>query len=189
MKICCVPTEKLPARWISNTCSLPEDFFAQVRGEDLSWIERREAEINSAYKQLIPYAVFQNPEGLLLCYPRQGGEKRLHGLFSCGIGGHVDQGDQGADIFETISRGIQRELSEEISNFDPASVNLEYRGIINDADTPVGQVHLGLVYLAQCAPGFEPAAGDELKGMAWKSREDLALLPKESWADLAFKLL
>ena len=189
MKICCIKTMNLPQQWIERTSSLGEDFFSVITDTDCCWTERAEAETDSSYKQIIPYMLFQNQDGRLLCYRRQGSEKRLHGLYSCGIGGHIEESDAGAGIAETVANGMMRELSEELTNYDRHQISLEYRGIIFDADTAVGAVHLGLVYLARCTPGFVPLPGEELAELEWKTRDELNRLPKESWADLALALI
>ena len=189
MKICCIKTDSLPPLWTERTGSHGVDFFSVASAADCCWVERSAAETDSSYKQVIPYMLFQSREGRLLCYRRQGSEKRLHGLYSCGIGGHIDESDRGGTIRETVENGMMRELSEEIENYAPPAISLEYRGIIYDADTAVGKVHLGLVYLANCVAGFVPSAGEELGEIEWKAREELKALPKESWADLALALL
>ena len=188
MKICCVETVKLPSSWISGTNALPVDFFETLRDSDLRWVERSEAETNPAYRQIIPYIVMQDSQSRILCYPRHGTEERLHGLLSCGIGGHIDEDDNKGAFAETVKAGMFRELSEEIINFNPEMVVLSYRGIINELDSPVGQVHLGLVYLAVCKAGYKPEPSEETAGMTWKTREQLQSLNMEQWSTLALKL-
>jgi predicted NUDIX family phosphoesterase len=189
MKICCVETVKLPSAWIKGTNALPVDFFEQVRDSDMRWIERSEAETDPAYKQIIPYIVMQDSAARILCYPRHGSEERLHGLFSCGIGGHIDEGDHKGGFAETVKAGMFRELSEEIHNFNPELVDLVYKGLINELDTPVGAVHLGLVYLAVTRTGYRPEASGETAGMTWKTIKELKSLNMEHWSWLALKLI
>jgi predicted NUDIX family phosphoesterase len=189
MKICCVETAKLPPWWISGTHGLAVDFFTKVPDSDMRWIERSAAETDPAYKQIIPYIVMQNHKSEILCYPRHGSEERLHGLFSCGIGGHIDEDDNKGAFAETVKAGMLRELSEEINNFSPEMVDLVYKGIINELDTPVGQVHLGLVYLAIYKADYQPEPSEETAGMAWKTRQQLKSLAMEQWSWLALKLI
>src|SRR5271156_577764 len=63
---------------------------------DLTYLNRSDAEQNRSYKQLIPYALLIC-NGRILRYQRGklGGEKRLHGLYSVGIGGHISEEDHG----------------------------------------------------------------------------------------------
>ncbi|MDR1279039.1 MAG: NUDIX domain-containing protein, partial [Treponema sp.] len=152
------------------------------------WIERAEAETEPRYRQIIPYIIMQDSESRLLCYPRHGSEQRLHGLWSCGIGGHIDEDDNGGGFAETVKTGMLRELSEELANFNPNMVNLVYKGIINELDTPVGRVHLGLVYLALCKDDYKPEPSEETAGMEWKTTAQMESLNMEQWSHLALKL-
>jgi predicted NUDIX family phosphoesterase len=193
MKICCVESKKFPAEWINGTIALSANFFEYVSSEDMRWIERQDAETDPSYKQIIPYIVLQNKTlqnaERFLCYPRHGTETRLHGLYSCGIGGHIDEMDKRNTLAETIKAGMTRELTEEIRDFSAESIDLAYKGIICEAESAVGTVHLGVVYLAQCRNGYLPSAAEEIAGAEWKTAEQLALLKKELWSDLAFRLL
>ena len=189
MKICCVETARLPESWIGTTIAIADDFFSCLSAEDISWIERSEAETDSSYKQIIPYIVVRQSTGSILCYPRHGTESRLHGLYSCGIGGHIDRQDAHDTFQQTVIAGMMRELGEELANFREDKVELVYKGIIYEAQTPVGQVHLGLVYTACCRPGYVPQPAEELAGMEWKTPGDLKLVKKELWSDLALELI
>jgi len=189
MKICCVKNECLNKNLVSRTCALKNDFFAYVKDSDVLWIERALAENNPAYKQLIPYILIKNSCGSLLTYRRHGSEKRLSGLYSCGIGGHIDESDRRETLKETLERGMLREIREEITNFDPDKIKPEYKGIIFDNESEVGRVHLGLVYLAECPEGFTPLPSEEISGAEWKTPEELAGPGKETWSELAFSLL
>ncbi|MDR2924149.1 MAG: NUDIX domain-containing protein [Treponema sp.] len=189
MKICCVDTIKLPVEWTAGTAARAVDFFSFVSAADIRWVERSEAETNSAYKQIIPYIVVLQNSGRILCYPRHGAESRLHGFYSCGLGGHIDL-DDARDTFEkTVSACLTRELKEELANFREDGVELVYRGIINETESAVGQVHLGLVYTALCADGYAPQPSEETAGMEWKTPEELKLVKKELWSDLALEII
>jgi predicted NUDIX family phosphoesterase len=187
--ICCVATDILPPVWTRETGAFPVDIHTILNISHVHWIERSLAENNPAYKQLIPYVLIRNSTGQILCYPRHGAELRLHGLYSCGIGGHIDEIDRRETLAETITVGMLRELAEELTNFEQSAIRFEYRGIINDADSTVGRVHLGLVYTARCGAGYIPMPDRELAGAEWLNIEQLGPLRKESWSDLAFRLL
>jgi predicted NUDIX family phosphoesterase len=110
-----------------------------------SYRNRSEAEQNKSYKQLIPY-VLVICGGKILRYRRGkgGGEARLHGLYSVGIGGHIS--DEDDDLFSPrgYQEGMRRELLEEvdIDEIDEAVV-----AVINDDSTEVGYVHFGVVHI------------------------------------------
>jgi len=189
MKICCVDTAALPSEWTAGTAACAVDFFSFVSAADIRWIERSEAETNSAYKQIIPYIIVLQNSGRILCYPRHGAESRLHGFYSCGIGGHIDIEDARDTLKKTVSAGMTRELKEELAGFREDRIELAYRGIINETESPVGQVHLGLVYTALCLGGYAPEPSEETAGMEWKTPEELKLVKKELWSDLALELI
>ena len=103
-----------------------------------------------AYKQLIPYVLFEydnEGEVELFQYTRGKGqgESRLHSKKSIGIGGHISSLDvDGDSVYEN---GMQRELDEE------TRIETEYTsrrvGMINDDENEVGKVHLGVVHIFQ----------------------------------------
>jgi predicted NUDIX family phosphoesterase len=69
-------------------------------------------------------------------------------LYSIGIGGHINPCDE--NLFtsqdEMIQEAAMRELREEVKVTD--TVTLKHIGYINDDDSDVGKVHLGVVYEA-----------------------------------------
>ncbi len=109
------------------------------------FVPRPEAEDNPAWKQPIPYCLVTQGEQLLTVRRTRGqSEQRLHGLWSIGLGGHVQAEDRGSGpIFE---HSLRRELEEEL--VIPGLDRLEPRflGLLNDDSNPVGRVHVGLVY-------------------------------------------
>jgi len=108
----------------------------------MRFMPRSAAEEDPSYKQLIPYCVF-TCNGHVFQYTRGSGvgESRLKAKRSIGVGGHISKEDAagGQDPYQT---GLARELEEEVEF--PSE---EIVGMINDDETPVGQVHLGVVHL------------------------------------------
>lgn len=189
MKICCVKTEDVDHKIVNATNAFPIPFEKVFAGKTLYWIEREEAEVDQNYKQLIPYIIIVNDNGKFAVYPRHGNEKRLHGLYSCGIGGHIDEVDKADTVLQTIRNGMYRELQEEFKNFQKEKVLLEYKGVINEVKTKTGLVHLGIVFFARCDKSYLPEPSDELAGLEWKTIDELVCMKKEFWTDLAFNLL
>lgn len=110
-----------------------------------SFRPRNEVEEDPSYKQLIPYCIFMH-EGAVFNYRRgkAGGEGRLHSKRSIGIGGHISSTDR-LHGDRRYQAAMQREISEEVileSGFTDRCV-----GLINDDETPVGRVHLGIVHI------------------------------------------
>jgi predicted NUDIX family phosphoesterase len=110
-----------------------------------SFRRRSDVEEDPSFKQLIPYCLFRCGE-TLFHYRRgkAGGEGRLHSKRSVGIGGHISS----TDVLTGDRRyqeAMHREISEEVfleSGFRDACV-----GMINDDESAVGKVHLGIVHI------------------------------------------
>lgn len=112
------------------------------------YINRSEAEQDKRYKQLIPYVLIVCQDKILR-YRRGkgGGESRLHGLYSVGIGGHISEEDHGLFTSDRgYKEGMRRELLEEV---DIGNVEDTTVGVINDDSTEVGQVHFGVVHVVR----------------------------------------
>lgn len=114
-----------------------------------SYRTRHEMEKDPNFKQLIPYVIFchrpDNEEPSVFRYTRGTGqgEQRLHRKQSVGIGGHIASHDgEGA---EPYPEGMRRELEEEVAIQTPYTERCA--GLINDDETEVGRVHLGVVHV------------------------------------------
>lgn len=109
---------------------------------------RGDMEEDPAYKQLISYCILENENDELLVYERLsgGGESRLHGQSSIGVGGHMNDVKAAESINEVLRVNAQRELEEEVGLSESKSQNLAYIGFINDDTNEVGEVHLGVVF-------------------------------------------
>lgn len=117
-----------------------------------SYRPRHEVENDPSYKQLIPYVLFRHSDeaGCVTIFQYTRGmrqdESRLRGKRSVGIGGHISLKDSASNgTGSAYLEGMARELTEEVS------IETPYRercvGLINDDDTDVGRVHLGIVHL------------------------------------------
>jgi len=102
---------------------------------------RARVEIDPSFKQVIPYLVLRDGgDWFLMRRTDAGADRRLHGRYSIGIGGHVDPGDDG------LIGGLRREWDEElVADFVP---EFDFVGLLNDDTTDVGSVHLGVVFTA-----------------------------------------
>ncbi len=119
--------------------------------EHVSYRPRQEVEEDPSFKQLIPYCILRCASaGSLFQYTRGSGqgEGRLHAKRSIGIGGHISASDAERDgDLHPYEEGMRRELDEEVvieSSFRQRCV-----GLINDDQTEVGRVHLGVVHLLE----------------------------------------
>ncbi|WP_321492304.1 phosphoesterase [uncultured Desulfobacter sp.] len=194
-QVLCIDRETLPPSWVTQRTVLPMDFStfaATCTKAGFSFVRRGVAEEDRQKKQIIPYIVLQTVDGnMTAAYNRQGSEKRLHDLWSIGIGGHINPGDQAmdSDRFENIlQNGMQRELNEELTRQEPDDTT-EFIGIISEDITPVGSVHMGAVFLirTQNPEGYLP--GDELHSFTWHETKTLWKLNMELWSELALELV
>lgn len=114
------------------------------------WLGPRPSlETDESFRQLVSYVVIQHG-GRSLVYRRsaKGGESRLHGLLSLGVGGHVNVGDvvvgpSGIELAATLARACQRELSEELGAL--GICELAPIGLLREDINPVSRVHLGVI--------------------------------------------
>ncbi|HTM56623.1 MAG TPA: phosphoesterase [Pirellulales bacterium] len=140
--------------------------------KQLSFRPRSEVEEDPSFKQLIPYVIFRHSDTKgrtqLFQYTRGKGqgEGRLHAKMSIGIGGHIAEGDGGLDSAQSpqavYAEGMRRELAEEVA------IEAPYRdrrvGLINDDQSEVGKVHLGVVHLFEVEqPRVRPLEVDILE--------------------------
>lgn len=187
-KILIIKKKFLPKPWLQKKAALPIDasVLNHVLNGKVLWMNRKNAENNSDYKQLIPYLLIRHVEGSFAGYPRHGSESRLHGLWSAGIGGHISQKDNTANgnTHLIINHAIKREYAEEF--VDPPVTEFKLLGIINEELSNVGLVHIGLVYMTEI--NSKPVADEEIKGMKWLFPAEFKNYNFELWSDLAFKL-
>lgn len=126
------------------------DALADLRravGRHGRYLDRPRAEDDPSFKQLIPYVVVRDGERVFLMHRTDaGGDARLHGKASIGVGGHLNPVDQGEDA---LMAGLRREWAEELqAAWDP---EFELFGLLNDDTNSVGAVHLGVVFSVEAA--------------------------------------
>ena len=153
-------------------------------GRDGFFMRRGDAEEDPTHKQVIPYLVLRDGERwFLMRRTKAGGDARLHDLWSIGVGGHLNPGDG------DVAGGLRREWSEEVAaDFVPDFVPV---GLLNDDTTPVGAVHVGVVFVADAAG--RPVAireTDKLAGSFATTAETAAVRDAmETWSRLVFDAL
>jgi predicted NUDIX family phosphoesterase len=112
------------------------------------FMDRFKAEKDPTHKQIIPYTIIlRNNE--IFCYKRtiKGGEKRLWGKRSLGIGGHLNPVDSTiADHRVTYANGLARELEEE-AGLKTGQYDNKIKGLIYESENEVGKVHIGSVHI------------------------------------------
>lgn len=193
-----VPTEIFRrVGYFQGFCGDTERYLEQLlQPANMSYRPRSEMEQDPSYKQLIPYVIFrhygENGQPHLFCYTRGSGqgEARLHRKRSIGIGGHISSDDHALVGHRDVYReGLRRELEEEVA------IDTPYRercvGLINDDQTEVGTVHLGVVHIFDVERPSVAAREADIADAAFVPLE--ALLHKnaefESWSQICLEAL
>jgi predicted NUDIX family phosphoesterase len=167
---------------------------ALLRPEWMSYRPRGAMEQDPSFKQLIPYVIFRygDPQtgDSLFCYTRGSGqgEARLHRKRSVGVGGHIsihDAAELGSG--NVYAEGMRRELDEEVeirTTYESRCV-----GLINDDETEVGTVHLGVVHLCDlAAPAVTAREADILEARFVPVGQLLRHLDEfESWSRICLE--
>ncbi|SFJ04640.1 phosphoesterase [Planctomicrobium piriforme] len=155
----------------------------------VSYRPRNEVEEDPSFKQLIPYCIFRC-DGKIFYYTRGKGqgEGRLHSKRSIGIGGHISAEDQssGSSVYHVA---MQREIAEEVILESAFTENCV--ALINDDQTEVGKVHLGIVHIFDLeAPKVLPReksimnTGFEEPAKLAQCRDEF-----ETWSQICFEFL
>jgi predicted NUDIX family phosphoesterase len=150
-------------------------------------------EQDPTFKQLIPYCLFRHRNasgGVSLFQYTRGkgqGEARLHAKRSIGIGGHISSDDASAK--SAYEEGMRRELAEEVAIDTPYRSQMV--GLINDDETEVGKVHLGVVHLFDVErPAVQPREIEIIEAGFRPVSELLADLSRfETWSQICLKAL
>ena len=176
-----------------------------------SFVDRWMAEKDKSLVQLIPYVVCLTEEGQILSYRRKGGgEERLEGKHSIGIGGHVNTTDttvveqiipdnnkqiQYEISWDVITRGAIREIEEEL-HIDKgyAENNLIEMGVMYtpsdeglDNETPVpavGEVHIAIIYALKVHDKITTQASEGLIRPRFINESTTSKKNYEKWSQL-----
>ena len=158
--------------------------YLDLIAAEASYRPRGDVEQDAGWKQVIPYLVLRDRGRIyLMRRTSAGSDARLHERWSIGVGGHVNPDDGG------VEGGLQREWSEElVADFTPS---FRVIGLLNDDTDPVGQVHLGIVCVAE-ADGREVAIREthKLEGAFVAPNEVLRVYERlETWSSLVYDFL
>jgi predicted NUDIX family phosphoesterase len=164
-----------------------------ISPQHTSYRPRSEVEEDPSFKQLIPYVIFRHrdPGGVahLFRYTRGSGqgERRLHRKCSIGIGGHISADDRAETC--PYQEGMRRELAEEV--VIETACQQRCVGLINDDQTEVGKVHLGVVHLFDVESPHVWPREDDIIEAGFVPLEDLLtdLHRFESWSQICLEAL
>ena len=151
------------------------------------YLDRPLAEHDPSFKQVIPYVVVRDGDlTFLMSRTDAGGDARLHGKASIGVGGHLNPVDEGADA---LMAGLRREWDEELAaDWEPEFTLV---GLLNDDSNPVGAVHLGAVFSVE-AGGRPVRVREDLKlagAFAPRAAVAAAWNRMETWSQLVAESL
>jgi predicted NUDIX family phosphoesterase len=181
-RVLVVPRYALPdaAAWYGLRTDGLAGFVAAVE-RDGRYEARSRMEQDPDFKQIIPYLVLRDGSRYFLMQRTSaGGDGRLHGRYSIGVGGHLNPGDG------SLLAGLHREWAEElVADFVP---DFQLLALLNDDTTPVGAVHLGAVYGADAAGrSIAIRETDKLTGGFAEPAEVAAVRERlETWSSLVF---
>jgi predicted NUDIX family phosphoesterase len=153
MNILCIPTSKVRPFLEAGRKTYIGEMASEIVAllcEHGVWVERKNAEDDPHYRQVIPYITVFNTDlnkRLLMTRMTKQGEARLHGKEYIGVGGHIDQqSDDEVPALHCLPDAAFRELAEE-TGFTHGS--LEYKAVVcidGEDASMVDRVHLGVVY-------------------------------------------
>jgi predicted NUDIX family phosphoesterase len=184
-----IPCAQAPTLPESGCWPVPDLNFLQ----QAVWQSRASAEHDEAFLQPIPYLLLRNTQGQLWCYQRTGGDARLDGRCSCGVGGHVDLQDAQPPLERhvidscqrtpdkgykpissinpqaTLQHALLREVAEELGVGESDLGPISFHGLIYEGLSAVGRVHLGVLFAAAWQPAQppQPCAGEALRGLGF----------------------
>lgn len=183
--VLCVPTEQMRLVFDLN-CGSWQITIDELNRLPQRFEKRILLEQDYTYKQLIAYALVFNADGKVLTYQRCGSEKRLKGIRSAGIGGHVTDDDKQLTPYDTLLQGLKREFREEVGVL-LHNDDVELLGMINEEETEVGYCHTGVVFRVNVDP--ERLKFDAEIGLPqWENPKELNLEKFELWSKLALQL-
>lgn len=159
------------------------NYLVDIVKEKKEFLPRSLMEQDPTYKQIIPYLIFtHNDTYFLMQRQAKATETRLQSKYSLGIGGHIRQEDiEGADIADWARREFEEEVSYK------GSYTIELMGILNDDSNPVGQVHIGFIYLLK-GDSPEISVKEELKSGTLLTLDECAKFydSMEPWTQIIF---
>src|SRR5438045_7687749 len=171
-----------PQKYLDTFLSRGNNFF----------LPRGEAEINPAYKQIIPYALiaFQNKVAYYV-RGKKAGEQRLVAKGSIGIGGHMNETDESLFAMDdqAYRAAVAREVNEEIKIDSPFEDRIV--ALLNDDTTEVGRVHLGIVHVFRLAEPKVEKREAMITNLSFLNREQLLAIRDnlETWSQLCLDSL
>lgn len=165
-------------------------------------VQRRgDMEEDVSYLQPIPYTVIKQGDKYFT-YTRLegGGESRLYGKSSAGLGGHANDIEYAWNFEHLLAVNNSRELEEEVFIRDKngEEINSHYElakdsvitGLMYNQKTEVDSLHLGVLNIISIPEDWtvEPKETDTLEGK-FLTKEEIQELDLENWTASALSVL
>ena len=165
-------------------------------------VQRRgDMEEDTSYLQPIPYTVIKQGDKYFT-YTRLegGGESRLHGKSSIGVGGHMNHIEDAWNFEHLLAVNNSRELEEEVFIYQENGEEIDYHydlakdsvitGLMYNQKTEVDSVHIGVLNVVNVPEGWtvEPKETDTLEGK-FLTKEEIQELELENWTASALSVL
>lgn len=165
-------------------------------------VQRRgDMEKDTSYLQPIPYTVIKQGDKYFT-YTRLegGGESRLHGKSSTGLGGHANNTEYAWNFEHLLAVNNSRELEEEVFIRDENGKEIDFHynltkesviaGLMYNQDTEVDSVHLGVLNIISIPETWtvEPKETDTLEGK-FLTKQEIQKLDLENWTKSALSVL
>lgn len=166
------------------TENVPE--LLEIIRNEHEYMPRAEAERQPAFKQIIPYVILRQGDKIFVTRRlNKGGEARLHGKISIGVGGHINPVDEQGDM---LMKGLWREIHEEVELHSHGE--LCSCGFINDDSNSVGSVHLGACFTLETEGEVTVKETEKLEGL-WMTLPELKenYDYMETWTQIALEVL
>lgn len=166
------------------TENVPE--LLEIIRNEHEYMPRAEAEEQPAFKQIIPYVILRQGDKIFVTRRlNKGGEARLHGKISIGVGGHINPVDEQGDM---LMKGLWREINEEVELHSHGE--LCSCGFINDDSNSVGSVHLGACFTLETEGAVKVKETEKLEGL-WMTLPELKenYDYMETWTQIALEVL
>ena len=175
-EILVVPTHKVyENHTFEGFIHAKEADLEQIILEHFEYKVRWDMEVDPSYQQPIPYAIIVNPQSnKVIAYQRWSSEstsweQRLYGKRSLWVGGHIELEEKNAENPMHVT--VVKEIKEEIWLTDIQEVTVLW--YINDNSDPVGEVHLGILYLITTHAKDIEIVDGELEQVFFKSHDEI----------------
>lgn len=162
------------------------EIILEIIKSEYEFMPRPEAEERPDCKQIIPYVILRRGEHIFVTRRlNKGGETRLHGKISIGVGGHINPSDDSGNL---LMKGLWREIHEEVDIQNCG--DLTPCGFINDDSNSVGSVHLGACFILDVKGEVSVKETEKLEGL-WMTKEELKsnFDNMETWTQIALEVL